>query len=292
MLLSMTGYGSGRIQEDGFAVSVEIRALNNRYLKVSTKAVEPYNVYESEIERLVRKRIARGTVHVSLRIERKSSPDEFRLNPVAVQSYLDQIKPLAGLFGGQPSIDQVLALPGVVIDGRVDSRDPMDDWPRIAVAVEAALNRLHAMRVEEGLAMHRELHALCKAIGRELETVAARIPRVVEAYRDRLHERIQALLDEFGVSVDPSELIKEVAIFAERSDIAEEVVRLRSHLEHFAAELNGSESNGRKLEFVGQEMFREVNTIGSKANDIEISRYVVEMKGAIERIRELMQNVE
>ena len=140
--------------------------------------------------------------------------------------------------------------------------------------------------------MAHELLQLRDQIGRELAQIRQRAPTVAEAYRDRLHERVRNLLAELDVEIDRSDLIKEVSIFAERSDIAEEVVRLASHLDQFQEVMNEPESPGRKLEFLTQEMFREANTIGSKAGDVEISRRVVEIKGTLEKIRELIQNVE
>jgi uncharacterized protein (TIGR00255 family) len=167
-----------------------------------------------------------------------------------------------------------------------------DDWPALEKVLEQALGRLQAMRQEEGRAMAQELLALRDLIARELAHVRVRVPAVAEAYRDRLLDRVRVLLADVNVEVGPADLIKEVAIFAERSDIAEEVVRLASHLEQFQDVINEPESAGRKLEFLTQEMFRETNTIGSKASDVEISRHVVEIKGALEKIRELVQNVE
>jgi uncharacterized protein (TIGR00255 family) len=155
-----------------------------------------------------------------------------------------------------------------------------------------ALGRLQAMRQEEGRAMAQELLSLRDHIGGHLAAVRERAPRVAVLYRDRLLERVRGLLAEVDVQLDRSDLIKEVSIFAERSDIAEEVVRLASHLDQFQGIVNEPESAGRKLEFLTQEMFREANTIGSKAGDVDISRHVVEIKGALEKIRELIQNVE
>jgi len=140
--------------------------------------------------------------------------------------------------------------------------------------------------------MARELLSLRDHIAAELAEVRARAPQVSVAFRDRLLERVRGLLTELDVQIDRTELIKEVSVFAERSDIAEEVVRLASHLDQFQDILNEPESAGRKLEFLTQEMFRETNTIGSKASDVEISRHVVEIKGTLEKIRELVQNIE
>ncbi len=140
--------------------------------------------------------------------------------------------------------------------------------------------------------MAADLRSNCLTIATELAEIERRAPLVAEGYRTRLTERLQSVLTEFQVSLNPADLIKEVSIFAERSDISEETVRLRSHLEQFDTIMELPESSGRKLEFLVQEMFREANTIGSKANDVQISRHVIDIKAAIERIREMIQNVE
>jgi uncharacterized protein (TIGR00255 family) len=148
------------------------------------------------------------------------------------------------------------------------------------------------MRLDEGLALLADLSANGKLVERFLDKVAQRAPAVSESYRERLAQRVNKSLSELNVTLDPTDLVREVSLFVDRSDVSEETVRLRSHLQQFAEALQLEESAGRKLEFIVQEMGREVNTIGSKANDAEISRYVVEIKSALERIREQIQNVE
>ena len=148
------------------------------------------------------------------------------------------------------------------------------------------------MRIDEGRAMAADLAANCRTIAVHLERIAQRAPLVGDGYRGRLEERLKKVLADFQVVLDPRELVKEVSIFAERGDISEEITRLRSHLDQFDAIMGLAESAGRKLEFLTQEMFRETNTIGSKANDVEITADVIEIKTAIERIREMIQNVE
>jgi uncharacterized protein (TIGR00255 family) len=288
----MTGFGAARLENDHLVVGVEIRAVNNRYLKITTKCADPYNVFEPEIDRLVRTAVHRGTVQVVLRLQREFTPDDFRLNQTAIESYLAQLRPIETRLGSGVALGQILALPGVVAEDTLDNRDPMELWPKIGSVVQQALDKFQHMRVEEGRAMRAELLENCETIRRSLELVAGRAPQVLEAYRGRLHERVRAMLAEEGIQIDRSELIKEVAIFAERSDIAEEIVRLRSHLDQFARVVDEPESGGRKLEFLSQEMFREANTIGSKASDVEIGQHVVEIKSEIEKIREMVQNVE
>jgi uncharacterized protein (TIGR00255 family) len=215
---------------------------------------------------------------------------------VALRSYVTQVRKVAAELGladgGQGLLGQALALPGVVPEPATSSFSLEEDWPVLEKVLQKALERMQAMRQEEGRAMAQELLQIRDHIAGELGRIRARMPAVTEAYRDRLFERLRGLLVELDVQIDRKELIKEVAIFAERADISEEVVRLASHLDQFREVLGEPESAGRKLEFLTQEMFRETNTIGSKASDVEISRHVVEIKGDLEKIRELVQNVE
>jgi uncharacterized protein (TIGR00255 family) len=167
-----------------------------------------------------------------------------------------------------------------------------DDWPLIQETLLAAMENMASMRVGEGKAMATDLAANCNTIAAQLTQIEARAPLVAEAYRARLTDRLQKTLAEYQISLQAGDLVREISIYAERSDISEEIVRLRSHLVQFDTIMAHEESSGRKLEFLTQEMGRETNTIGSKANDVEISRAVIEIKAAIERIREMIQNVE
>jgi uncharacterized protein (TIGR00255 family) len=292
----MTGYGEARLQSEALSLSIELRALNNRYLKVSVRAPDPYHLLEAEFEKVIRRRVKRGTLQVQMRCEKKSGLQDFRLNRVALHSYLQQIRSVCqelGLTdGGAAVMSQVLSLPGVVVEPGSLAFQLHEDWPAIEKVLLEALERLQTMRQEEGRAMAQELLAHRDTIAVHLQRIRQRVPQVTTLFRDRLLERVQKLLADLDVKIDRSDIIKEVSIFAERSDIAEEVVRLASHLDQFQDMMNDAESPGRKLEFLTQEMFREANTMGSKASDVEISREVVEIKGTLEKIRELVQNVE
>jgi uncharacterized protein (TIGR00255 family) len=293
VLLSMTGYGEAHHQSERLSLSIELRALNNRYLKVSVRAPEPYNLLESEFEKVVRRTVRRGTIQIHLRCERQPTPQDFRINATALRSYLGQLQALeAELGSGDSLLAPILALPGVVPEPGNITLARGEEWPLLEGVLEEALARLQSMRQEEGRAMAQEFLEYRDQVAAQLAQIRQRSPEVVASYRDRLHERVRNLLAELDIEIDRSELIKEVSIFAERSDIAEEVVRLASHLDQFQEIMNEPESPGRKLEFLTQEMFREANTIGSKASDVAISRHVVEIKGTLEKIRELVQNVE
>jgi uncharacterized protein (TIGR00255 family) len=292
----MTGYGDASRQGDDLQVAIEMRAVNNRYLKVVLRAAEPYNLLETEFERVVRRTIKRGALQIHLRCQRKTSPQDYQINAVALRSYLEQVQRVCDQLslpqGGQALLAQALVLPGVVPDAATGGFKMDEQWPVIERVLQEALGRLQAMRLEEGRAMAQELLQYRDQIAAELDKIRRRTPEVAVLYRDRLLERVRGLLAELDVQIDRSDLIKEVSVFAERSDVAEEVVRLASHLDQFQEVFREPESAGRKLEFLTQEMFREANTIGSKAGDIEISRHVVEIKSTLEKIRELVQNIE
>ena len=296
VLLSMTGYGEAAFQSDTLTLSLELRAVNNRYLKVSLRAPEPYHLLEADFERVIRKTIKRGTVQVHLRCAHQASADEYRINAVALQSYTTQIRNACenlGLNdGGLSILSQVLTLPGVIPGSAGASQQMHEDWPVIEQTLTQAVDRLQKMRRDEGAAMAHEMLSLNDQIAKHLDVIRQRIHEVTASFRDRLYERVKSLISEHDVQIDRNDLIREVAIFAERSDIAEEVVRLSTHLTHFQEITKETDSPGKKLDFLIQEMFRETNTIGSKASDVGISKQVVEIKGTLEKMRELIQNVE
>lgn len=294
MLLSMTGFGDARKQDAHLSVAVEVRAVNNRYLKVSIKCPDSYAPLEGDIEKTVRESISRGTVSVSVRVDRLGAEQQYVLNREVLQSYWRQLNQIAETIhlATPPNVGSLLQLPGVVIEDDRSHRDPEGDWPLVRETLAEAMQKLHGFRAAEGGSMEQELRANARTIAEQLERVAALAPQVVTEYRDKLYERVRELVESAGVSLERSDLIREVSIFSERCDVNEEIARLRSHLEQFDAFLKQETSSGRKLEFLSQEMFREVNTIGSKANNVTIAHAVVEMKAAVEKMRELLQNVE
>jgi uncharacterized protein (TIGR00255 family) len=290
----MTGQGSAHVTEEGVSVAAEVRTVNSRYFKLALRTSDGYSSLEPRIEEVVRRYVRRGTVQLDLRVDRESVADDFRLNETALASYQRQLTEVARhlRLDSRVTLESLLALPGVV-DERISRNVDTDaEWPLVERALVQALEGLTKMRTDEGKAMASDMSAQCKSISDELDCIAERAPLVTEGYRDRLTERMNKLLAEFEARIEAADIIREVGLFSERSDISEEVVRLRHHLEQFDQIMGLDESNGRKLEFITQEMFRESNTIGSKANDGEIGRHVIEVKAAVERIREMIQNVE
>ena len=293
MLLSMTGIGGGRADGEHLSVSVELRSVNNRHLKISIRGPDAYLALEQQLEKLIRSRITRGSVQVQLRVERHDGQSAYSIDQGVLCAYLAELQQVADAVHLPAPSDMaaVLALPGVVAEsGRTALEE--SDWPIVQTALNQALDRLTDFRRQEGRAMADEFDSLCGVIEDYTARVAERSPQVVAAYRQRLHDRIAELMENTAGDVDDADLVREVGLFADRSDVNEELTRLRCHVEQFQELIASSEPAGRKMDFLCQEMNREVNTIGSKANDVEIARIVVDAKAAIERIREIVQNVE
>jgi uncharacterized protein (TIGR00255 family) len=290
----MTGFGEAHCEKDGLAVSIEVRTINSRYLKVSVRTSEGYGALEPLVESTVRSRIRRATAQVNIRVDQSHLPEDYRINAAVLEGYRQQLESLSARWpkSEQVPLANLLMLPGVVAEAALSTVDVSANWPVIEAAVLAALENLDRMRCEEGRKMADDLAANCRAIAASLTEVERRAPLVKEGYRAKLEERLKRSLAELNVALDEAGVIREVSLFADRSDISEETVRLRSHLDQFDSIMQAPESSGRKLEFLTQEMIREANTIGSKANDVEIARHVIEIKTAVERIREMIQNVE
>ena len=289
MLLSMTGHGQASVQNDQVRVVAEMKSVNNRFLKTNINCDLDAD-HQAKLEILVKQKIKRGSVNLRVKTQFLDSSNECKLNESAIRAYLLQLSEIAG--GSQSvNVESVLHLPGVV-DNSID--DSMNEavWPVAEQAVVEALDKLNQMRTVEGEVMKKDMLANADLIAERLGLVEQLAPRVIEGYSKRMTDRINNLLQTHDVSIEPTAIIKEVGVFAEKVDISEETVRLGSHVEQFKQIANAKQSNGKKLDFLVQEMLRETNTIGSKANDVEIANNVVEIKTAIERIREMVQNVE
>lgn len=296
----MTGFGNSTTDRGGIHVSSEIKSVNNRYLKLSVRLPDSVARFESEIEKLVRSRVSRGSVQLSLRIRLPGGQSDHRIDTEALRSFQQQLAAMNTDASSQGpdgsamavSLGDLLQLPGVVTETEFPEELVNSLWPAVEESINQSLDHFHDFRQREGESMRVDLERQCDTIESEMGTVASAAPRVITEYRDKLLERIRRLISDASVSVSETDVIREVALFADRCDINEENTRLKSHIEQFRRMLNGPTSQGRKLEFIGQEMFREINTIGSKANNVNIAHSVVEMKAAIERIREVLQNVE
>jgi uncharacterized protein (TIGR00255 family) len=293
----MTGFGEGRSSSSGVSISVEVRAVNNRYLKVSVRGSDPYPMLEPDIEKILRQKIRRGTITVIIRAQRESNHANTLLNQEILGQYIHQIRQLSerlGLRDYTPLLNGVLLLPGVT-NPNLSDQGQLAEEERLVMeqALHSAIDSLQQMRYTEGQAMALELMNYHQRVSHYLNIIRGIVPQVAANYRLRMRERIRVALSDSNISTQEEDLIREVAIFAERIDISEEIMRLSSHLDQFKKVVQEEkDSPGRKLEFLVQEMGRETNTIGSKSGDVTISRHTVEIKAELEKIRELVQNIE
>lgn len=289
----MTGFGEAREQAGESLCRVEVRSVNNRHFKLSLRCPDGFAHLENELERLLRETISRGSVSLTIRFDRSSSAAAPQINPAALQDYWCQLRELADKLGTEPpGLNALLTLPGVLDDGRFDAETVQQLWPFVAKAVQFAAARMGEFRSREGASMAAELRSQCSQIAGQVDQIAELAPLVIAQYRDKLLQRVSELVKELDGRLGPSDVLREVALFADRCDITEEITRLHSHLAQFQKLLDDSVSQGRKLDFMCQELFREVNTIGSKANHVGIAHLAVEAKACVERMREIVQNVE
>jgi len=295
MIRSMTGFGTAAREEAGRHLAVEIRSVNSRYFKVQVRVPDEIQGIEAELESVISRRLSRGSIAVTVRVSDQSAAAAGTINIAAVEHYLQQLQKVRGLDQAGVRIDlaAILALPGVMTDDAIDSIRSAVREPLLAMLNES-IDRLIGMRTREGAALLQDLHAHCGQIAAHLAIVVEHVPQLIVLYQTKLRARMESLLAPSNASVREEDVLREVAVFAEKSDIAEEVARLGGHLSQFRGMIDSEsiEPVGRTLDFIAQEMLREANTIGSKCLDVEVSRRIVEIKGAIDRIKEQVQNVE
>lgn len=289
----MTGFGEANCQSGTRLCHVELKSVNNRHFKLAYRCPDGLARYEPELERLLRGSISRGTVQLTIRLGRLATTQAPLINQTLLKNYWQQLQSVCEELGAPtPEVSSLLDLPGVVDDGELDEEAAKQLWTTVETAAEQALRNLEEFRRKEGEAMTADLQLHCDAISARLVTVAEHGPRQIADYRDRLLVRVQELLKTADVQLNANDVLREVSLFADRSDISEEITRLRSHLDQFRSLFAVEGSQGRKLEFLCQEMFREANTIGSKSNDVSVAHAAVEIKTSIERMREVVANVE
>jgi uncharacterized protein (TIGR00255 family) len=287
MILSMTGYGEGAARSAEWSVSVKVKTLNHKYLDLHVRGLEEYEVLELRARELLKQSFHRGRVNATIEM-RPEGETELRFDSAAARQYCKGLQELArelGLDEGV-SLGHLLQMEGAL---KPLPQDPEGLWPLLEAALKEAIASAQKMRRLEGEALAKELICLKEAICTELCEVEARAPKLVPLYRERLEERIRELLE---IELDRERLEQEVALFAERSDITEEIARLKIHLKAVEEAISSGEPAGRTLDFLAQEMYRETNTMAAKAKDGEISQRIIAIKGCIERLREQVRNVE
>jgi uncharacterized protein (TIGR00255 family) len=294
MISSMTGFGQAVAEVDGVIYTVEIRSVNNRYFKSSVRTSDLVSFMEDELEKRLRSLLHRGSINFNLRMKNVDSQALFEIDETTLRNYIDRLARMIGPQEPHCTVDlaNLLALPGIVQPLTPDTEKLERMRGTILALTDEAVRVLQNTRREEGRLLLEDLLANCQVIRRHLETIRSRQDLVVREYHMRLRKRVEDLLGQAQLHLDEDLLAREVAVYAERSDIAEEVTRLETHIGQFESCCRNGGPAGRRLDFISQEMLREANTIGSKASDAAIAQCVIEIKCAVDRIKEQVQNVE
>ena len=292
MILSMTGFGEAQLDEEGHAYHLDVRSVNNRYFKSTIRLPDDFAFLETPLDQLLRSRLQRGSVTLRLYVRDLSASAAQEVNLAAIQHYVGQLQSvLAAAPGFTIDLATLAMLPGVCQPHELTEEQREHGEQVILRLADQAITRLDEMRAAEGRAMAEDLRRHCEIVREHLDAIRAYVPEMVGDYRKRLTARVQELVADSNVRLAEEDLLREVAVYAERSDVSEELSRLSSHLQQFEEAIGGEQLAGRKLDFIAQEMLREANTIGSKAGDADVARHVIEIKGAIDRIKEQVQNV-
>lgn len=294
MINSMTGYGQAQVDFNNISYLIEIKTVNNRYFKAIIKLPESAAFVEEDIDKLLRKNLSRGTINYVLKLKDISANTLFDINEAALKVVLERLQKACSSAGieGKIDISNLLSLPGI-IQPALPAEDAAEQIRKtIMGASQQALDKLKNMRATEGEFLETELRNCCEIIEKDLGTIQKRSKIVINEYSEKLKTRVDDLLAYADLKLDEETLAREVAIFADRSDINEEIARLNSHLIQFLQSCQVNDQAGRRLDFISQEMLREANTIASKSSDTEITRCVVDIKCQIDRIKEQVQNVE
>lgn len=289
----MTGFGRGAVTENNFAVTVELKTVNNRFLDISLRLSNELQQVETEMKRLISSRLSRGRVDVNVQYER-SEEINYELNRPMIVGYLSAMKKMQEEFDllGEPDINVIAKLPNVMISKKDELTEAFAAG--VATALATAIEDLEKMRSSEGEMLKTELESRLESIEQHLPSIESEAESISEEYRQRLTKRIGDLLakSESQIEIDQGRLAQEIAYLAERADISEEITRLKTHIEHFRTIMDEEKEVGKRLDFLTQELNREANTITSKTNNMIVKENALAIKSEIEKIREQVQNVE
>ena len=299
MLKSMTGFGRGQYEDENFSITVEMKTVNHRYNEVAIRLPRFLNPLEDKIRKTILKTVNRGRIDVFINADYTTSENcTLKVDKNLAAAYHKALQEVGAAIGLEElninSAQEVMYLSRCqdVINVKEGFFDVETVWHKVEQAVNEALKNLVAMRETEGGNIYGDFIYRADLIAEKLTQIEARSPMVVEEYQAKLTERLNNLLADHNITVEPERLLQEVAIFADRASITEEIVRLKSHIKQFKNIINSDQPVGRKLDFLIQEFNREANTIASKANDYTLAQIVVEIKAEIEKIREQIQNIE
>jgi uncharacterized protein (TIGR00255 family) len=294
VIKSMTGFGRGEFQDNEHRLIVEIKAVNHRYNEIVIRMPKNLGPLEDKIRRSVSNLLVRGRIDVFITMDEYGQKKKaVRIDKELAIAYNKALKDLGDLFSisVNDNIQQIAKFPDVIKVEEV-TEDVLILWPKLTQAVKIALTNLMSMRLAEGRNIQQDLVLRITDIESYITAVEKRAPQVLVEYKEKILGRMRELLATIGEEPDAGRLLQETAIFADRTSITEELVRLKSHLTQFRVALNADDAVGRKLDFIVQEINRETNTIASKANDFNVANIVVEIKSEIEKVREQIQNIE
>jgi uncharacterized protein (TIGR00255 family) len=293
MIKSMTGFGRSQVNENGYAISCEIKGVNHRYFDPHIRMPRRYGLLEDRVKEEMKKHIHRGRIEISINIEKtRESTRNIKVDKELAMAYYKSLKDLAEYLDMNAafSLIDIFRLPDVF--NLEDAEEDLEiTWQTLQKSIVEATNGLMAMRLKEGQNLLTDLLNRTDFILNEVSKLEARAPLLEKEYEEKIRNKIKEMIP--LESVDENRILQEVAIFADRVSITEEIVRLQSHVKQFNETLiNGDDAIGRKSDFLVQEMFREINTVASKANDIEMGQIVISVKAELEKIREQLQNIE
>lgn len=297
MVNSMTGYGRAVNESAAGSCQVEVKSVNNRSLKIVLHLPEAFAACEVELENIIRQRVERGSVSVNVALNMAGADQAAEVNQDVVSHYIQSLAAAAHACqesGINCTLDlgQILTLPGACQNRTISSQEELACREMIVALTTEAIGRMLQMRQREGETLWKDLLKHLNDIRTAANAICTQTPLVSKQYHERLKLRVNQLVNDAKMSLNDSDLLREVALFSDRSDISEEISRLSGHLDHFVEVAGTSSQVGRTLEFIAQEMLRETNTMGSKCSDGQITRWVVQIKGCIDRIKEQVQNVE
>ncbi len=294
MVRSMTGFGRGEASGESIAVTVEVRSVNHRHLDVALRLPRSLAALELDVRRLVQSRLERGRIDIAVQLTplAGAATQRVQVDAALAREYVARARALAMELGldGAPNLAWLLEQPGVVRLEDPEPIEPAAPWPLLAEALGRALDELVARRTAEGDRLAEALRTLHGELTTNVELVSVRAPATTARREDRLRDRLRALLAE--TAIDQSRIVTEAAVWADKSDVTEELARLRAHLAEFTLMLAKDGPVGRPLDFLIQELNREINTVASKADDLEMSQAALAAKGVLEKIREQVQNLE
>ena len=290
MIQSMTGYGSATLSSENYKVTVELKSLNSKFLEINMKIPRSYMQNELALRNFLTQHLGRGKINAALTVEvLNPAKSSLKINRSLVSAYAAELTQLAEEVGlkNDISLEYILSLPDTMLSDSSEG-DP-EEWKLIELCFQNGVRQLVESRAEEGKALERDLRIRCELIESNLEEIIKVMPQRIENARTRILQSLNDLQDSFNI--DSNRFEQELIYYIEKMDINEEVVRLRKHLQYFISTVDEEESNGKKLGFISQEMGREINTIGSKANDADLQVFVVKMKEELEKIKEQILNI-